>query len=198
MNEETKPSSTLAITSLVLGILSVICFGIVAGIPAIITGHMARGRARQYPDRHANAGLGLAGVILGYVSIVETVVLVFAMLLPMLAALGGAKSKAQEVQCASNLKQIGLAVQMYAQDNKDRFPETLKQMGTYLGTSGALVCPSDAVLKAQSLDAKDFSKTSYVVTLEGASSSNPTQVIVHCSVHHNMLTADGAVQHSQR
>ena len=198
MNEETKPSSTLAITSLVLGILSVICFGIVAGIPAIITGHMARGRARQFPDRYGNAGLGLAGVILGYVSIVETVVLVFAMLLPMLAALGGAKSKAQEVQCASNLKQIGLAVQMYAQDNKDRFPETLKQLGTYLGTSGALVCPSDAVLKAQSLDAKDFSKTSYLVTLEGASSSNPTQVIVRCSVHHNTLTADGAVQHSQR
>jgi hypothetical protein len=198
MNQEPKPNSTLAITSLVLGIVSVLCLGILAGIPAIVTGHIARGRARKFPDRYGNAGLGLAGVILGYVSVVETVVILFVMLLPMITVLDSAKSKTQEILCVNNLRQVGLAVQMYAQDNKDEFPKTVTQLAPYLGTSKVLVCPSDPALKAESLDAKDFSKTSYVVTLEGASQTNLTKVIARCPVHNNTLTGDAAVQRGGR
>lgn len=198
MNQQSKPSSTLAIVSLVLGIVSVTCLGIVTGIPAIITGHMARGRARKFPERYGNGGFGLAGIILGYVSIVETAVLLFAMLLPAMGAMGAARSTASAVACCNNLKQVGLAVQMYAMDNKDQFPKTVPQLGKYLGTSKILVCPSDPVLKAESLDAKDYSKTSYVVTLEGASKDTPTKVIALCPVHHNTLTAEGAVQRPGR
>src|SRR5207302_1723144 len=43
-----------------------------------------------------------------------------AMLLP---ALSRAKASAMKIQCASNLKQWGLAVNMYAGDNRDRFPD---------------------------------------------------------------------------
>jgi len=198
MNQEPKPNSTLAITSLVLGIVSVLCLGILTGIPAIITGHIARGRARKFPDRYGNAGLGLAGFILGYVSIVETAVILCAMLLPAVGALGSARSTAEAIQCVNNLRQVGLAVQLYAQDNKDEFPRTVTQLAPYLGTSKVLVCPSDPALKAQSRDAKDFSKTSYVVTLEGVSSTNVTQVIARCPVHNNTLTADAAVQRGAR
>ncbi|MCX6925245.1 MAG: DUF4190 domain-containing protein, partial [Verrucomicrobia bacterium] len=131
MNQEHKLNSTLAITSLVLGIVSVICLGILAGIPAIITGQIARGRARKFPDLYGSAGLGLAGLILGYVSIVETVVILFAMLLPMVTVVSSAKSKTQEIVCVNNLRQVGLAVQMYAQDNKDEYPKTVTQMAKY-------------------------------------------------------------------
>ena len=116
----------------------------------------------------------------------------------MVTVVSSAKSKTQEIVCANNLKQVGLAVQMYAQDNKDEFPRTVTQLAPYLGTSKVLVCPSDPALKAQSQDAKDFSKTSYVVTLEGVSSTNVTQVIARCPVHNNTLTADAAVQRGAR
>ncbi|HEX5220619.1 MAG TPA: type II secretion system protein [Verrucomicrobiae bacterium] len=43
-----------------------------------------------------------------------------AMLLP---ALGSAKERARRVQCVSNLRQTGLALQMYANDNAGRLPD---------------------------------------------------------------------------
>src|SRR5688572_23268451 len=39
-----RPSTALAITSLIFGIFGVTCFGIFVGLPAIITGHMAHRR----------------------------------------------------------------------------------------------------------------------------------------------------------
>ena len=62
----------LAITSLVLGLLSLVCFGPLAGIPAVICGHLARGRARRLPGQYGGAGLALAGLIMGYVGVVVT------------------------------------------------------------------------------------------------------------------------------
>jgi prepilin-type N-terminal cleavage/methylation domain-containing protein len=40
----------------------------------------------------------------------------------LLPALGRAKQKAQQTTCLSNLKQIGAAIQMYADDNEDSLP----------------------------------------------------------------------------
>ena len=40
----------------------------------------------------------------------------------LLPALAKAKSKAQRINCVSNLKQIGLAFRMFANDNSERFP----------------------------------------------------------------------------
>src|SRR5262245_56978849 len=44
-----RQNKTLATVSLVLGIMSVSCLWILAGIPAIITGHIAQSRARRSP-----------------------------------------------------------------------------------------------------------------------------------------------------
>lgn len=189
MNQESKPRSGLAITSLVLGIFSVLCFGILAGIPAIVTGHVARGRVRREPTRFGGAGVGLAGLILGYLSILETVVVVLAML----PVLGAARLQAESMQCIHNLRQIGMAVRLSATANRDVYPETAAQFSPHLGYSRFLVCPKDSALKAQNIDTKDFSRTSYILTLEGASESTPHQVIARCTVHGHTLTADGAV-----
>ena len=40
----------------------------------------------------------------------------------LLPALAKAKSKAQRINCVSNLKQIGLAFRMFANDNQEKFP----------------------------------------------------------------------------
>ena len=62
----------LAITSLVLGILSMICCGIVTGIPAVICGHIAIGRMKKDPNLQGK-GLAMAGLIIGYLGIVVSV-----------------------------------------------------------------------------------------------------------------------------
>ena len=74
------------------------------------------------------------------------------MLLP---ALNSAREKARRVSCASNLKQMGLAMKQYAMDNKDNFPagdntagfnELIKK--EYLSDRKVYVCPSTSTVPA--------------------------------------------------
>jgi hypothetical protein len=59
------PKNGLGVWSLVLGIVALVCFGPIAGIPAIITGVLGRKAATR--GEANNGGLALAGIILGAV-----------------------------------------------------------------------------------------------------------------------------------
>src|SRR2546426_12719799 len=52
--------------------------------------------------------------------VIGIVVLLIAILFPVLAK---ARASAMAVQCKSNLRQIGVAVRLYLQDNRMRFPD---------------------------------------------------------------------------
>ena len=64
----------------------------------------------------------------------------------LLTSCGKAREKARANACSLNLKQVGLAMQMFADDNKDCLPpadEWEKAVQAQLGDEKALECPKD-------------------------------------------------------
>jgi hypothetical protein len=68
---------TCAILSLVFGILSLAGMGILASIPAIILGNIARKNIRASGGRLSGQGMATAGMILGWISCGLFVLVVF-------------------------------------------------------------------------------------------------------------------------
>ena len=222
-SQATGQSKGLAITSFVLGLLSLVCLPILAGIPAIICGHLARSRARRLPGLYGGAGFALAGLIMGYVSFVVVLVILPAMLLP---ALSQAKGRAQSVNCANNMKQIGLAFRTWAIDNNDNFPFNVSTnkggtlelcapgsdgfdrnaafhfqvMSNELTTPNILVCPADS---KEAASARFPGSPAGVCELQMRTGSelmrpNPDQVLAICPIHNNVLRCDGSVQRERK
>src|SRR6185369_2352556 len=54
-----------------------------------------------------------------------------------------AKAEAQSIACVNNLKQIGLAVRIYASDHNGVFPPDFISMKNELNTPKILFCPGD-------------------------------------------------------
>jgi prepilin-type processing-associated H-X9-DG protein len=89
-------------------------------------------------------------LLITYSSVLPSVVQV-AKLIP---ALGVARTKARRIGCTSNLKQIGLALKMYAMDHKDKYPTENNAAGLnklikedYLTDLSIYVCPNSKTVK---------------------------------------------------
>jgi type IV pilus assembly protein PilA len=68
-----------AVGSLILGILALLPFlWVVAGIPAIILGHLSRAGINKSMGRLKGAGMALAGLIMGYISLAAIPILIVA------------------------------------------------------------------------------------------------------------------------
>jgi prepilin-type processing-associated H-X9-DG protein len=120
----------------VFGILGFVPF--VTGILAIRYGRRGLARVAAEP-RAGGAGKSRAGVVLGVVSLVAWSIGV--LVLP--PALIRAREQARFVQCASNLRQIGMAAQMYANQNRGFLPPTLDDViAPSLITPQVLECPA--------------------------------------------------------
>jgi len=73
-------TSTFAVTSLVCGILGWTLFPLVGSILAIIFGHMARAEINREQDKDGD-GMAVAGLILGYLSLLASVLAIIFMVL---------------------------------------------------------------------------------------------------------------------
>jgi len=68
-------NQTLAIISLVVGILSLFCCAwFIPGLAAVIMGFMARSKAMKDPSRYGGAGFALGGIITGAISLILGVI----------------------------------------------------------------------------------------------------------------------------
>jgi hypothetical protein len=188
-----KTQNGLSITSLVLGVLSPVCLLIFTGIPAIITGHIALGRAKKEPQRYGGAGMALTGLILGYISLATTVLLA-ALLLPALARV---QRKAQTISCVSNLKQVGLAARIWSNDHNGMYPPDFLTMSNELNTPNLLVCPNDTT-KTTAQDWSQFNPSqnvTYEFLTPGAKEADiESQAAFRCPIHNNIALGDGSVQ----
>jgi hypothetical protein len=63
-------SSTLAVVSLVSGILTWVLLPLIGAITAIITGHLAKAEIRKSMGTLSGNGMATAGLVLGYLQIV--------------------------------------------------------------------------------------------------------------------------------
>jgi hypothetical protein len=69
-----RQTSTLAIVSLVAGIVGWTLLPFLGSIGAIITGHLARAEIRREPARLGGDGLALGGLILGWLSVATWII----------------------------------------------------------------------------------------------------------------------------
>jgi hypothetical protein len=74
MNAPTRTTSTLAIVSLVSGLLGWTFVPWIGSLVAVVTGHMARAEIRREPERVEGDGMAVAGLVLGYAMLVLSVV----------------------------------------------------------------------------------------------------------------------------
>jgi len=139
-------SNTFGIVSLVCGCL--LCVPFLPGILATIFGFLGLKQARE--PNTSGKGLALAGLILGILNLVGWTayfVLVVAIMVP---ALGKARTTAGQIVCAANMRQIGQALFLYANENNGQYPPTLAAMAkgpaqsqsAQLAKSLTFACPS--------------------------------------------------------
>ena len=72
-NQSLLPTSTLAIVSLIGGILGFTAMPVLGTIVALITGYMARKETRAVPPTAGGDGMATAGIIMGWVQVGLTV-----------------------------------------------------------------------------------------------------------------------------
>jgi len=105
------------------------------------------------------------------------------------------KKEAQSVGCINNLKQIGLAARLWANDHNDVFPPDFISMKDELNTPKILFCPADtAAIRVTEWSQLDPSAISYRFLNPNGSETDPTKPLTTCPIHGHVGLCDGSVQ----
>jgi hypothetical protein len=205
--QESKTSG-MAIASLVLGILG-LC-GITA-LVGLVLGIVSLVKINRSGGRLSGQGLAIAGICVSGFMLLCSIPFMAAMSLP---ALARAKQKAQTINCVNNLKQLGLAVKLYAADHNDLLPAAATwcdTIQTNVGSPKVFQCPSEpgprcAYAFNSKLDSKKESEINPQTVMlfesdlgwNGAGGTEALKPHKHSSRLVNVVLADGAVMQIPR
>jgi type II secretory pathway pseudopilin PulG len=170
-----------AIGSLVCGILSVTILSCLAGIPAIILGHMSRSAIRKSLGQLKGEGMALAGLILGYVSlaIIPVILIIATISIPSLLR---SRQAANESAAVANLRTINTAEV------------------TYLSVKGGTYGDLDALIESGLLDTRFNGGVSgydfHIVTEGGDYTATATPASSNTGRFGYYTTPDGVVRYS--
>jgi hypothetical protein len=106
-----------------------------------------------------------------------------------------AEARAERIACVNNLKQLGLAAHIWANDHKGQFPADFASMTNEMQSWKILQCPGDKsrqITNWSQVAAGDVSYQIYTAGLTGR--DNPAIVVFECPLHHNIGLLDGSAQ----
>jgi hypothetical protein len=140
-------TSTLAIWSLVLGILSLTCFSIFAAIPGVICGHKALSKIKYSGGALAGQGLAIGGLVTGYLGILFALFVLPLMMAIAIPNFVKARDTAMMNACINNLRQIDAAKNQGALDSSKKPGDvpTAQDLKPYLKNGVLPVCPSAGI-----------------------------------------------------
>ncbi len=128
--------SGLAVTSLILGILA-LPMTCLAGIPAIICGHMGLSRIKRSGGALRGGGMALAGLIMGYVGTALSLIAVPIILSLAMPVFSKIQEQAQITKISNDIRQVFLACELLSQDSEDwGFPESMQALQDELVEDG--------------------------------------------------------------
>ena len=173
-------TSGLAIASLVLGLLGLFSAGL-AGIPAVICGHLSLGRIKRSAGSKVGRGMAVAGLITGYLGICVFLLAILAgIALPIFNAV---QEKGLAAKSLAGAKQVGSACKNYAIDHQGNFPPTLDDLvPKYLSDKKLLVCPLGKGTPESGEDyfgGKDSDANSKILLSSKATTRNHERIVVH-------------------
>ena len=191
-------TSGLAICSLVFGMLSLLCFGMFSGIPAVICGHLAQSTINKSEGTIGGSGLAIGGLVTGYIGTVFTTITILGFLAGLLLpSFFMARERAQRTQCMNNMKQIGLVCKMYALDHDSKYPSKFSELEA-AGTPVLLFkCPTTDTVIGSFVSVDQWSD--YLLVPNKSSNDSASDVLAfskpECySSGGNILLVDGSVQ----
>lgn len=174
------PNDPKAIWSMVLGILSVLCCGIFAGIPAVILGHISHSNIKKSHGVLKGDGMAIAGLVLGYGSVLVTFVI-----FPIIAAIAfpsllKARITANESVAAATVRTVSTAESTYVTTYpQSGFAPDLATLGSGSGgtcvPSATSACILDATLSCSS---NWCIKDGYKFNVTATGSPTPNEFVV--------------------
>ncbi len=113
-------TSGFAITALVLAILSLFTCGLLI-LPALIFGIIAMVKIEKSGGKLKGKGFAITGLVTP--AIIFPMAMMLGILMP---AIGKTRQLAQRIHCQANVKGLGCAMQVYANDYNEKYPASLQ------------------------------------------------------------------------